>query len=157
MRKCSKCKQLKPRSDFYTRTVRGKAYPTSHCKRCHTHYACEKAKKDRQLVERRPYYVVRDTVVRDRDCVVKNDLTVSFVTELFRNGCAYCGVQHTVANKLGLDRKNNAFGHTQENVVPACDCCNRTRGNMPYEAWLHLAKVMRKVRQLGLLDGWCCR
>lgn len=157
MIKCSKCKQPKPRSEFYTRTVRGKPYPTSSCKRCHTQYACEKAKKDRQLIERRPYYIVRDTTVRDKECGAQNDLTVSFVSELLRGGCAYCGVHHTVENKLGLDRKDNRLGHTQVNVVAACDCCNRTRGNMPYKAWQHIASAMKKVRQLGLLDGWRCR
>ena len=44
----------------------------------------------------------------------------------FLRKCAYCG--DTL--QLGLDRIDNQYGHTKDNVVCACWMCNRTRGDM---------------------------
>jgi len=55
---------------------------------------------------------------------------------------------------MTLDRIDDAKGHTADNVVPACIRCNYARRDMPYKAWLVVAKAMRKARALGLFGNW---
>jgi hypothetical protein len=55
---------------------------------------------------------------------------------------------------MTLDRVDNSIGHIKSNVVPACTRCNYTRRDMPYEAWLLIAKSMRKAREAGMFDNW---
>lgn len=80
-----------------------------------------------------------------------NDLTTDWIMELLGKGCCYCG---ETSGKLTLDRVDNSLPHITSNVVPACIRCNLTRKNMPYLAWLVVAKGMREARELGLFGDW---
>lgn len=68
--------------------------------------------------------------------------------------CTYCGDEIL---PLTLDRKDNAMGHVEDNVVVSCIMCNSVRGTMPYEAWLVVALAMREARLKGLLQNWSGR
>jgi len=95
-----------------------------------------------------------DSRASDRKAGRDNDLTREFIAAEISKGCTYCGETEI---RMTLDRINNDRGHTQDNVVPACIRCNYTRKNMPYEAWLVVAKGMREAREAGLFNGWTGR
>jgi 5-methylcytosine-specific restriction endonuclease McrA len=86
---------------------------------------------------------------------------------LFGNACAYCGDD----GSLHLDHVDPlARGglHVPQNLVPACERCNLSKGAKPVEAWylsqpffsperwealqLHTARRWTAAKQLSLLD-----
>lgn len=83
----------------------------------------------------------------------ENDLSHEFVLEQFEKSCTYCGATQDEI-RLTLDRVDNSLGHLKTNVVPACRRCNFIRRDMPFEAWLVVAKGMRKAREKGLFGDW---
>jgi hypothetical protein len=97
------------------------------------------------------YDTRRNDFYKGRD----NDLTLEFIDELLESCdymCFYCGETEI---KMTLDRIDNALGHLQSNVIPACLRCNVVRGDMPYRAWLEeIAPAMRKARRRGLFKYW---
>jgi len=111
-------------------------------------------KRQRLTGEQTEKFIYVDSRQADRKASRENDLTKEFILAEIIKGCAYCG-EMTI--RMTLDRKDNDKGHTQDNVVPACIRCNFTRKNMPYEAWLVIAKGMRQAREAGLFQGWTGR
>jgi hypothetical protein len=81
----------------------------------------------------------------------ENDLDVDFVHAAISEGCSYCG---DTDSRMTLDRIDNDFGHTKNNVVSACLRCNLTRGSMPFAAWAIIAPKMREARLAGLFGDW---
>lgn len=145
---CRGCGDDKEPGDFYwsENVKRGKRYRVKRalCKQCHN----KKVTSD--LLKNRPVFVLRVTRHRDRASGLENDLTREFVTEQLTKPCTYCG--STVV--IGLDRKNNTLGHTQDNVVPACLRCNFIRRDMPYDAWMEMVAGVRRAANLGLFGDW---
>lgn len=84
----------------------------------------------------------------------ENDLTKEIVQSILSSGCRYCGENDQV--QMTLDRIDNSLPHLISNCAPACRRCNYFRRDMPYLAWLEIAPVMRKLRELGELEGWDC-
>jgi hypothetical protein len=80
-----------------------------------------------------------------------NDLDLSFIEQLVRGGCAYCG---TTVLRISLDRIDNSKPHNKNNVVACCFRCNYIRNSMPYEAWLHLVPIVRSAYEKGLFGDW---
>ena len=113
----------------------------------------ELSRKRRRNPAFRARHIVADSRRNDYGHGRDNDLDVEFVETLISEGCHYCGISRGNC-KITLDRKNNNLGHLKTNVVPACLECNLTRGTMPYEAWVIVAKALREARRLGFLDGW---
>lgn len=57
-------------------------------------------------------------------------LTFDFVLNLLKEGteCYSCGIkQDSLLMILGLDRIDNSKGHEEDNVLPCCSICNKTR------------------------------
>lgn len=166
MKKCPRCGCLKPRNSFSMRTCGGKKYLMSPCKDCNVlrdsrkysdrserYKEMRRAKRTKQRArnQKRERWILEDTRNTDRKRERANDLNREYIKSLISKGCAYCGAR---SSKMTLDRINNTKGHLKTNVIPACVNCNLTRGNMPYKAWLIVAKAMRRVRESGLLSGW---
>lgn len=80
-----------------------------------------------------------------------HDLTPAFVEAAICLPCAYCGDSNS---PLSLDRIDNTIGHLQVNVVTSCRRCNMVRGDMPIEAWLHIAPAMKTAREAGAFGAW---
>lgn len=99
-------------------------------------------------------YIFLDSRGSDRKSGRPNDLDREFIREAIKNGCAYCGETEL---RMTLDRIDNEKGHTKDNVVPACLRCNATRHNMPYKAWLIVAKGMREAREVHAFGNWTGR
>lgn len=108
-------------------------------------------RRDRSI--NNPSYILGDCKRFDKRHGHRCDIDTQFVSQETEKGCVYCGAKKSEL-KISLDRIDNSLGHTKENVVPACTICNLTRGNMPYEAWLVVAKGMREARELELFEGW---
>lgn len=163
IRTCKKCGISKPLEKFPLIGGAAIGYRRHSCNACH--YGIRKGnpeylkaqrayvKARRTKPEYRAGFILRDLRQGDKKCQRANDLDLEFVRDLLKKGCSYCGEnQYNV--KMSLDRINNSLGHIKSNVLPSCDNCNLTRGTMPYEAWLLVAKTIRKARKLGLLAGW---
>jgi len=72
------------------------------------------------------------------------DISLSEFKEIILDGCIYCGYK----GSIGLDRIDNAIGHTRENVVPCCYECNCARNNnFTHEEMLRIGKVIREIRK----------
>ena|SRR5208283_6064290 len=122
--------------------------------------SCEKELIGRQLLVcsawcnyQRPRYIFNHCRAKDKKLGFRFALTIEHVTKLIASGCSYCGTTRKEI-AIGLDRKDNKLGHTDENVVASCVRCNLVRGTMPYEAWLVIAPAMKKAQELGLFGTW---
>lgn len=160
---CKSCNMVKPASKMGKYRHGEKVYVESMC------YACQYKRdvsvpgnKEKLLSTTREFnkrerkinphvYTVYDSRKADKKFGRQNDLTKEFVFDMIKNGCCYCGEKET---RITLDRIDNALGHLQSNVVPACFRCNDIRGDMPYEAWLVVSKAVKEAKDLGLLGSW---
>lgn len=169
---CIDCNTEKNRTEFYLRN-KEKGYTESYCKSC-SHLrtskknsskftnkdnleAYRKYKRDKERqnrVEGGQYlirFILADCKSSDRRKGRNNDLTREFVAGLVDKPCEYCG---DTEGRMSLDRIDNDLGHIQANVVRSCTRCNLVRGQMPYEAWIVVARGMREARLAGLFGKW---
>lgn len=97
-------------------------------------------------------FILSDSKRNDKVKNQDNDLTLDFIKSILSaNRCFYC---ENTNCKFTLDRIDNNLGHLQNNVNICCDRCNTLRGNMPYDAWLHICPAIKSARELGLFDNW---
>lgn len=164
---CKVCGLDKPLAEMTPRKKNGKTYFTNRCKKCESlrtqkwqsanpekYQRLQDALKATRKTERkinRARTILTDSRGDDRKKGRENDLTLDFIETTIARGCRYCG---EITIKMTLDRIDNAKGHTQGNVVPACIRCNYIRKDMPYAAWLVVAKGMREAREQGLFGDW---
>jgi len=144
-KKCAKCGIIKENQEYYLDSRTGK--PNGYCKACQK--ACSLARRSN------PAQAILDDTNRTDNKVGRkgNDLTLEFVERAISGGCIYCGETEI---RITLDRKDNSLGHTQANVVAACNRCNIIKRDMPFEAWLMVSPGMKKAREAGLFAGWDC-
>lgn len=168
-RACTRCKCSKFVREFHRRTINGQVYPKTRCRKCEnllrhkretksdrkrlSSRAYARLKKDRWSRKNQARFILLDAKGSDRKRGFENDLTPEFVHAAIVGGCSYCGIPRD-ETVMSLDRVDLTKGHLQSNVIASCDNCNLTRGTMPYEAWLLVAKAVRNVRDAGLLAGW---
>jgi len=166
---CSQCGVSKPIDLFRTRKVKDKLYYRKECKVCWNKYRttrspegqkrkdtrnCELTKARRKLTEKAYLFITTDAKRSDKKRGRDFDLDKDFVRLLVSQPCCYCGETEL---RMTLDRKDNFIGHLKSNVVPACIRCNYTRRNIPYDAWLVIAKGMKEAREAGLFGEWTGR
>jgi hypothetical protein len=125
--------------------------PTDEQKRRRNDKSNERRRNLRTDPARTAKFIILDTKDRDRRRGLENDLSFSFVDDLIKDGCSYCG---ETSIKMTVDRIDNDKGHRQDNVVPACYRCNMLRGNMPYDAWLNIVPAIRDTLVKGLFESW---
>lgn len=165
---CNRCGIVR---DHAYRTVRGRRYLRTNCRRCESqkrvkHQQQHSITPARRAADRRrsaklrqmraaglepDRWVFMDSKSSARKRELKHTLTREQVAELISQGCSYCGDGE---GKMTLDRIDNSLGYTTANVVPACVRCNLTRGAMPHVAWLQLVPGMRRARKRGLFGAW---
>jgi len=167
--KCKKCEKSEPEIRFLWRTTKTGRYRRHLCTGCYNDYRKQfpnrskaaasaryhkkvtKWRASNQYTER---WILQDSRHADKKNGLANDLDEAFIREKIKTGCAYCGETRL---RMTLDRVNNAVGHTKANVVPACVRCNSIRMSMPFQAWLIVAKAVRKIRLAGLFGTWTGR
>jgi len=72
-------------------------------------------------------------------------LTFKEFEKITNSNCHYCGD----SSKIGVDRKNNKEGYTNENSLPCCWRCNKFKSVMDYDFFVknckeigdHLSKI----------------
>ena len=65
------------------------------------------------------------------------------------NSCAYCGATPPVSGH-GINRKDARRGYTPDNVVLACDACNRMKADIfSFEQMLEIGGLLRRWRRQG--------
>lgn len=172
-KKCRRCGGTKPLEEMaLLRKPGGQVYHRSWCKMCdgertqkwrirapqRARLSLERANSKKRTERKEGFlafkYIYQDSRAADCKHGRLNDLTYDFVRETIEKGCCYCGETEI---RMTLDRIDNNKGHTQDNVVPACIRCNYTRKNMPYEAWLVVAKGMQEAKERQLFGTWTGR
>lgn len=165
---CNKCGKSEPEVTFALRLVGGRQYPKYICRSCDTKRkqiwrrsrgrtetirlsAMIRQRRERTDREQIPRVIVVDCRRSDKKKGFVCDLTIEFVKESIKDGCSYCG---EIRIRVGLDRIDNALGHSQNNVVACCGRCNYLRRDMPYAAWMMLVPQVRKIRESGAFGDW---
>ncbi len=126
---------------------------TGHGHRRHTCNSCRRARDRRNVrLNNRPVSLLRDCRRSDsKKGRIGNNLNSEWIASQIEKPCSYCGSEDAF---MTLDRKDNSKAHTIDNCVPSCIRCNYIRGDMPYEAWLHIVPSLRSAVELGLLGDW---
>lgn len=170
---CKACGDKKSLEEFpfNSPAKSGKRYRRCYCRPCLSrirqgHNTSPEARKraddkkrrkqtaQRAANERTDHWIWQDSRKSDKKRGFDNDLTKEFIAEQIAKGCSYCGETEL---RMTLDRIDNEKGHTMGNTVPACIRCNYVRRNMPYEAWVVVARAMKRARKQGLFGDWAGR
>lgn len=61
------------------------------------------------------------------------ELSYDFFLSLWQKPCFYCGKD---MEYIGIDRKDNAIGYIETNVVPCCFSCNRMKKQKPFDEFI---------------------
>jgi hypothetical protein len=162
---CKSCGQEKPIEAFRSFVLNGKFYRRRSCGPCI--YARNKH-KDKEYRLRRKEHIAAyhrerrqrcpDRCKHDRTCnLVQNyrrfdrkrglsgTISLEDARALMKLQCNYCGTSESI----GLDRVNNALGHTKENCIPSCKLCNLTRSDRFSVAEMRIiGRAVADVRQL---------
>jgi hypothetical protein len=149
---CIDCYKASKRAEYHKNKANAPRRKRTTARADKRHATEKQERKDGLYREK---FIVRDSKLRDQKAGQSNDLTEDIVLNMISSGCQYCGTK--IMARMSLDRIDNSVGHIQSNVLPACIECNLTRGSMPYQAWLVVAKSMREAREIGLFDNWLRR
>jgi hypothetical protein len=81
---------------------------------------------------------------------LKVDLTLQDYEGLIETGrCHYCDAA-LPATGHGIDRKDSSIGYRLENVVLACDACNRIKSDLfSYEQMMEIGRLLQQWRAEG--------
>ena len=153
MKKCSRCKEWKPLTEFYKRKS-AKDGLLGHCKVC--------SYKKNKLYDQQPHRrTKRATEMRDKrktphgmfriyvDAAKSRNYSFSLSEEQFltywQQPCYYCGSE---IEKIGLDRVDNTRGYETDNVVPCCTSCNKMKLDNTQERFYN--KLFKIIKHLNL-------
>lgn len=156
---CSKCKQLKPYSDFYLNRINHKPRPS--CKQCMEKYVHENKERvteqkrkylmlhpDRRKESRKKYYnkpeikfkmtfIVHEKIIKKYGFNAECGLTLKeweSCLKTFDHSCACCGEKFTETNVPTVDCIIPLFhggGFEKYNIQPLCLRCNDIKRTMP--------------------------
>lgn len=151
---CSKCKIEKDLDKFAkSKTTKDGRY--SSCRECknswkrNIYWQREEA-KNKSFINRtdlfnRFKYGQRKANERSLEWSIDFDSYKNLIKE-----CFYCNSSLCQETGHNLDRKNNSYGYTLENVVPCCGKCNISRAdNFSHEEWIEAIKAVMNHRRLA--------
>ena len=84
-------------------------------------------------------------------------LTKEEFINLIMQNCYYCGDGYSLGSPLarhkdffhnGIDRVDNNLGYTNENCVPCCAICNKSKSTLSLEEWMKWLKRIAKFQNL---------
>jgi len=137
MKKCVKCKQEKPFSEF-NKDKQKKSGFYSYCKECRNQFyqdnieSIKKREKQYALTPKGKYMQYKH---RAKHRSIEFSLTFEEFYSYWEEPCDYC---NTPIETIGLDRMDNSKGYTPENVISCCRSCNRKKGSKPLKEWKKL-------------------
>ena len=137
---CPKCKNKLPKNLFHKNISRPDGV-SSHCRICF-------AKNPLNVYTR----ISANAKSREMTVLKRSDFLDWFKEQ--EKECVYCGITEEILNKypifntrsniyirLTIDRKDNEKGYTRDNIVLACDDCNRRKYDwLPFDEMIHLAQ-----------------
>jgi len=88
-------------------------------------------------------------------CILENALENNYTTEdhaaalKFFGGCAFCGVPEA-PRKDHLVAVFQCGDFIRQNVVPACQKCDDSKGQKEYHEWMRHSKSARSLRRRGM-------
>jgi hypothetical protein len=86
----------------------------------------------------------------DTEGIFKNDIEWTKIKENFDHECAYCGKKETNANKLQrehvVNKRNPESSNLIQNIVPACNSCNKAKLDNTLQEWREKGKYITKPR-----------
>ena len=143
---CTKCKKVKPLSEFYKREKCSVDGYRQQCKECirQIRYTWVENNKERHKEYRHKYY--QTTNYRYKSYVdnanrrgLEFNLSLDYVDELIHTDCVYCG---SYDNPNGIDRIDNSIGYISGNVQSCCWKCNQAKYTMSEGEFLeHIDKI----------------
>lgn len=71
---------------------------------------------------------------------------------IFENKCAYCGGSPEVLHQEHVIAQKHGGGYVKENIVPACLCCNSSKGTKPMISWYVRRKYFDSQRLEKILN-----
>jgi hypothetical protein len=127
MKKCSRCKEDKPKTEFYTKCVNkstGHIKTYAHCKDCHRLYAINNGNEAKAKTEKRWLAANRKKIY---------GMTSQDFEDLFENQggvCAICGKEETAKSRWGTVKTLSVDHCHNTNKIRGllCDACNRGLG-----------------------------
>lgn len=139
-KKCNKCEQDKPFSDFPNgKDANGLYYI---CKQCKTEQSQQRYRQKDPLT-RWVDVTVADTQGRAKRRGIKFTLTKEFLRSLYAHqygNCVYCtkefdlnGTQHDHRRSPSIDRLIPEHGYVEDNVVLSCHRCNAIKNDATLE------------------------
>jgi 5-methylcytosine-specific restriction endonuclease McrA len=142
MWKCKSCAEVYERTteNFYTsgdneRDGRCNDGLMVQCKSCHTKRANESRRQSENEVE--------------------SDLSVEMwdsIRQSFDNKCAYCGVEPDSMERDHVVPLSNEGDTVPENIVPACQSCNRSKGSKSLSEWYPKQEFYKKKRERKIVN-----
>lgn len=150
LKTCTKCREEKPGTpEFFVRASPGaksRSGVTSPCRECH--------KKRMKIYNPRNYAANRGRGLlngyrqADQKAGRPTLITAEQVDAVISEPCHYCGTADVLR---GLDRIDNAIGHSLGNVVSCCHTCNMVRNDLfSVEEMKLLGAVIAQIREARL-------
>lgn len=118
----------------------------------HIQHRIRKSVRQAPRKPREPSEVHKMYLSRAKSKGLQSDLVLSDTVVMLGSLCEYCG--DSGSDKMSFDRIDNTVGYMRTNLVHCCIRCNFARRDMPYKAWLVVAKGMREARERGLFEEW---
>ena len=69
----------------------------------------------------------------------------------FNNKCCYCGTELPLTQEHFI-AVNNKGGYVKENIIPSCQTCNSSKGDVLFEDWYPKYKYYDEEREQYILD-----
>lgn len=166
MKVCSTCKEKRDTAQFSKdKNRKDGLYPV--CKLCKSKKnkqrylensskirakskAWKEANRESYLAKQRAYgnnrsktvdgkYIEYKTGAKKRGYIF--NLTKDSFSKYWQQPCFYCG---TTIDTIGLDRKDNEIGYTEDNVVACCKICNRAKDTMSSDDYIKHCNLVMK-------------
>jgi hypothetical protein len=155
MKKCTKCKAEKPRTEFYNNRTH-KSGKTFWCKVCSNHQSNQVGKETKSLWASRTYfnnkhqnpelYLWKQAKHRAKESGLPFDIEISDID--IPQECPYLGCPLLVRDKQlapSLDRIDSSKGYTKGNIQVISYQANRMKSNATIEDLLAFARGILEV------------
>lgn len=153
-RKCTRCKVIKPHSDF-CKEKNSKIGLSYTCRKCasklHGEYFRSHKKENREKAMR--WKLANPLLHKYRE--IKNsakarglvfELDIDEVKIILNKPCHYCGSEHS----RGVDRMDNTIGYLKKNCLPCCEFCNRAKFTRSYDEFKHWMQGLIHYQSTGI-------
>jgi len=131
---------------FFRKEKAMKSGYSNWCKKCYNKYMRERQKTKEykrwahsyRKTKRRKYSQYKWGAISRS---LEFNLSFREFSQFWQKPCFYC---RSPINTIGIDRVNNDFGYSKDNVVSCCSECNRMKGTLDMEAFVERCRKIAK-------------